>query len=169
MVAPGHLCDWDAVQRWARLEVGASPHERGSEGGGEVKRTRKKPSRPVTRVRCLACARKFIARRSDAVACSARCRQRVHRARQENATEDIDAAIQEARIRYWSLIKAKAMAMGLSASQVVTAEAATVHEDGSVFIRGRKVGTTKPPAKGWTVWGLEAAGPPFNPPPGAVR
>jgi hypothetical protein len=53
--------------------------------------------------------------------------------------------------------------MGVSVSQV-TGEAQTVLPDGRVFMHGHHVGTTQPPRKGWTTWGLEAAGAPFMPP-----
>jgi hypothetical protein len=134
------------------------------------------PSRSVTRPRCVTCGRTFISRRADARYCSGRCRQRANRARQ--ISTDIDREIQAARTHYWDLIRRKAEARGVAVSQVLTAEAQTVTPDGQVFMNGKigdtsgaPVGTVAPLAQGqpgarpgWTVWGLEAAGPPFSPP-----
>jgi hypothetical protein len=124
----------------------------------------KQPSRPVTRPRCVTCGHKFIAHRSDARYCSGRCRQRANRARQEST--DLDLQIEAARRQYWTLVRRKAAAQGVSLSQVLTHEAQTVDPDGRVFMHGVQVGTTRPPRPGWTTWGLEAAAAPFKPPPG---
>lgn len=60
-------------------------------------------------------------------------------------------------------------------SQVVTAEAQFVDEDGNVYMGGANGGLgsgatlvrhTEPHRLGWAGWGLEAAGPPWSPPPG---
>ena len=121
------------------------------------------PSRPVTRPRCVTCGRKFIAHRADARHCSGRCRQRANRARK--TTTDIDRAIEVARRHYWNLIRIKAEGQGCSQLKVLTGEAQLVDEDGNVFMHGQHVGTTTKPRPGWSTWGLEAAGPPFVPPP----
>ena len=125
--------------------------------------TKKNPSRPVTRPRCVTCQRKFVSHRADARYCSGRCRQRANRARQ--TCTDIDRAIQTARRHYWDLVRRKAEARGVPLSQVLTGEAQTVDEQGNVFMHGQPVGTTTPGRPGWTRCGLEAAGPPFLPPP----
>lgn len=125
-----------------------------------------KPSPTVTRPRCVTCDKKFTARRADARYCSGRCRQRANRARQ--TTADIDLAIEAARLQYWSLIQQKAAAMGATVSQVMTTEAQTVEADGTVYMHGCRVGRTTG-RHGWTRWGLEAAGPPFQPPMDSVK
>jgi hypothetical protein len=127
------------------------------------------PSRTVTRSKCVTCGKKFQARRADARHCSGRCRQRAQRARER--AEDLDVAIDEARRRYWDLIRQKAEATGRSQAEVITDESVTVI-DGSVY-RGlvhpddpdkQLLGRTMAGRPGWAGWGLEAAGPPFNPP-----
>ena len=132
------------------------------------------PSRPVTRpkVRCAACERKFVPTRRDSRYCSGACRQRAHRARA--GIDDFDRRIDEAKRLYWSLIREKVEATGRSASQVLTDEAQFVDEEGDVF-KGwpggelEFIGKTAPRRPGWSSWGLEAAGPPFSPPTGALR
>jgi hypothetical protein len=132
----------------------------------------KKPSRPVTRPRCVTCGRKFVSHRADARHCSGRSRQRANRAR--HTSTDIDREIELARRHYWDLIRRKAEARSVSVSQVLTGEAQTVVpcDDGTgtadVFVHGEHVGTTRAGRPGWTQWGLEAAGPPFEPPPPGV-
>jgi len=130
------------------------------------------PSRAVTRAKCVVCDRKFKASRRDAAYCSGACRQSAARARA--ATSEIDREITEARRAYWALIRCKAEAEGKSTSQVMTAQAHFIDEHGNVYTGGahggllegerQLVGRTKPLRPGWSVWGLEAAGPPFNPP-----
>ena len=136
----------------------------------------KKASRTVTRARCCTCNKSFRARRSDVRYCSGRCRQRALRARQES--EAIDQEIEAARLHYWDLIRRKAESKGCDMSHVLTLEAQLVDEDGNVFmhaeqgdgLRPRKhVGTITTHRPGWSAWGLEAAGPPFIPPPLAVK
>lgn len=55
-------------------------------------------------------------------------------------------------------------------SQVVTEQSQTVTPDGTVYAgfpgeHSQPIGKTAPPPRGWTTWGLEAAGPPYEPPP----
>jgi hypothetical protein len=62
------------------------------------------------------------------------------------------------------------MARGVTVSQIVTEQAVYVDEDGNVFrgfpgSGGPWLGKTAKPRPGWSSWGLEAAGPPFDPPP----
>lgn len=118
---------------------------------------------PLRAVTCVTCPRRFVPRRRDAVYCSPACRQRAHRARGDLA--DIDRRIDEARREYWALVRLKAEALGAPELQVVTEQAVTVTVDGSVFLRGKHVGTKTPSRAGWAAWGLEAGGPPFDPPP----
>jgi len=94
---------------------------------------------------------------------SGRCRQRANRAR--HASTDIDKQIAEARRHYWELIRRKAQAQGVSESQVLTAESQLVTADGDVFMHDEYVGHTTPHRPGWAGRGLEAAGPPWSPPP----
>ena len=122
-----------------------------------------KVSRNVTAIRCAGCPRKFKPKRRDAKYCSGACRQRCARARAVLA--DIDREIEVVRLRYWSLVARKAAGQGVPESTVLTGQAQLVKEDGSVYMGGRLVGKTTPPRPGWTLWGLEAAGPPFSPPP----
>jgi hypothetical protein len=125
-----------------------------------------KPSRTVTRAKCVTCGKSFVSSRADARYCSGRCRQRANRARQ--TALDIDRAIDEARRLYWSLIRRKAEAQGRTVGAVLTDEAVTVR-DGYVYKggigSGECIGTTTEGHPGWDGWGIEAAGPPFNPPP----
>lgn len=135
------------------------------------------PSRTVTRKKCPGCFRTFVSHRADARYCSGRCRQRAHRAQQ--IIPDIDRAIEEARLNYWWLVRLKATGRNMTLSQVLTGESQFVDADGNVYACGSKigpfgaiVGKTLPPNTGWSRWGLEAAGPPFAPPPtelGAAR
>lgn len=130
------------------------------------------PSRAVTRTKCVVCGKKFKASRRDTKYCSSMCRQRAARAR--GTASDIDREIDEARKLYWSLIRRKAEAEGVSKSQVVTAQAQFVGENGNVYMGGgamggmsegrRLVGRATANRPGWAAWGLEAAGPPFSPP-----
>ena len=78
-----------------------------------------KQSRAVTP--CFACGGKVVAQRADARYCSGRCRQRASRARQ--ASQDIDREIEAARLRYWTLVRRKAAACGISVAQVLAGEA----------------------------------------------
>lgn len=125
-----------------------------------------KPSRAVT-ARCVACQRRFTPARRDQRYCSAACRQRAHRARAK--LDALDRQIEAARRRYWSLIRERAEALAVSESEVLMDEAQTVDEHGNVFMHGEHVGHTTPMKPGWTGWGLEAAGPPWMPPPGDGR
>ena len=131
-----------------------------------------KPSRPVTRTSCVTCQQKFKPGRADQRYCSNACRARAHRARAR--LDDLDREIKEARRHYWGLIRRKAEALGTSESGVLTAEAQFVDEDGNVYMGGANgdplsggtlVGHTEPHRLGWQTWGLEAAGPPWSPPP----
>lgn len=136
-----------------------------------------KPSRNVTRARCVVCDKKYKATRRDARYCSGTCRQRATRARAQ--CSDIDREIEEARKQYWDAVRRKAEANGLHLSQVLTAEAQFVDEDGNVYMGGdtiggvggsrRLVGRTEPIRSGWAAWGLEAAGAPFSPPIEGLR
>jgi hypothetical protein len=120
-----------------------------------------KPLRAVTR--CVVCQKRFKASRKDARYCSDACRQRAARSRAQ--VDDLDRQIHDARVLYWTLVRRKAEALGTSPSQVVTAEAQFVDGDGNVYMHGRHVGHTEPHRPGWAGWGLEAAGPPWSPPP----
>ncbi len=131
-----------------------------------------KPSRPVTRAKCATCQAKFKRTRSDARYCSAACRQRAHRARAQ--LDDLDREIEAARLHYWQLVRQKAEASGTTPSQVVTAQAQFVDEEGYVYVNGwgrrdpkaRLVGRVPPSRPGWgATWGAEAAGPPWSVPP----
>jgi hypothetical protein len=133
----------------------------------------RKPSRPVTRGRCIVCDASFRASRSDARYCSGACRQRAQRARCET---DLGAQIEEARKTYWALVRRQAEATGRPVSQILTAQSQLVDEQGNVYMGGngplggfgegrQLVGRVKNPRPGWSCWGLEAAGPPFAPPP----
>jgi hypothetical protein len=131
-----------------------------------------KPSRPVTRRRCVICREHFTARRRDARYCSGKCRQRANRARQ--VSDDLDREIEVARRYYWALVRLAAESRGVGMSQILTEQSQTVDAQGNVFMGGRMggmgpgarlVGHTTPARPGWTAWGLEAAGPPFSPPP----
>lgn len=122
------------------------------------------PSRTVTlRTKCATCGGKFTPRRADARYCGGACRQRVARARAK--LSEIDREIEKARLRYWTLVREKAVALGVEPSHIVTAEAPTVDVDGSVYLHGEHVGHVEPHRPGWAAWGLEAAGPPWTPPP----
>jgi hypothetical protein len=46
----------------------------------------------------------------------------------------------------------------------VTDEAQFVDVDGTVYMRGVRVGRVEPDRAGWASWSLEAAGPPWSPP-----
>jgi DNA-directed RNA polymerase subunit RPC12/RpoP len=120
--------------------------------------------------KCAVCGRKFPPRRSDAKYCGTACRQHAHRARQN--LDDLDRAIEQARLLYWRLIAEKARALGRGPCEILTAEAQYVDGDGKVWVGGvldgtpwrRLAGHTKSPRAGWSTWGLEAAGPPWCPP-----
>lgn len=86
-----------------------------------------------------------------------------HRAR--IAGDPTDREIEEARLAYWALIERRALARGVNVSQVVTEQAQHVDADGNVHIGGLLAGRTTPDRPGWAAWGLEAAGPPWSPPP----
>ena len=63
-----------------------------------------------------------------------------------------------------------AVSRGVDVSQVLTDQAVYVDADGNVFrgfpgSNGDFLGRINPNHRGWASWGLEAAGPPFNPPP----
>lgn len=130
-----------------------------------------KPSRPVTRRPCVACAQPFTARRKDARYCSGRCRQRGARARA--AGDELAVQIEAARRYYWALVRRAAEARAVSVSQVVTEQSQFVDEQGNVYMGGKGgigegaqlVGHVEPHRPGWASWGLEAAGPPFSAPP----
>ena len=119
-------------------------------------------------MRCIACAKGFRPRRKDNRYCSGACRQRARRARRELG--NLDQQIEEARHRYWALIQMKAEATGGNRSRIVTDEAQLVDEEGNVFMKGKHVGKVKPDPhrEGWSMWGIEAAGPPFSAPPAAT-
>ena len=122
--------------------------------------SRRKPSRTVT---CSVCGRRFKPGRSDARYCTAACRQRAHRARL--AGDPTDREIEDARLAYWRLIERRALARGVDESDVNTEQAQFVDVDGRVFMDGHEVGSVTPDRPGWASWGLEAAGPPWSPPP----
>lgn len=140
--------------------MGADGPDAGERGG------RVKPSRAVT---CVACRRKFRPGRRDQRYCSGACRQRAHRVREK--VDDRDREIEAARLHYWTLIREKALADGVPESQIVTSQAQYVDEHGNVYTGwgpgrgGRLIGRTTPHRPGWAAWGLEAAGPPWSPPP----
>jgi hypothetical protein len=122
-----------------------------------------KPLRNVTAPRCAICHKRFTAKRKDARYCSDACRQRAARSRAK--VDDLDRQIHNARVLYWTLISRKAEALDAPMSDVVTGEAQTVDGNGNVFMHGEHVGHTTPHRLGWETWGLEAAGPPWSPPP----
>jgi hypothetical protein len=121
-----------------------------------------KPSRAVTRIRCVVCDAKFTPSRRDARYCSARCRQRAARARAD--ADDLARRIDEARSLYWKLVQQYAEARGIRPGGKHVGPVATVTEAGEVWIDGRMAGWARPQRPGWTTWGLEAAPPPFMPP-----
>jgi hypothetical protein len=133
------------------------------------------PLRPVTIKRpCRSCEKKFNPARRDAKYCSDACRQRAHRARA--SMPDLDRQIEQARLLYWNLIAQKARALGRSPSQVVTGESLYVDREGYVWTGGvltgapwRCVGYIDSARKGWTVWGSDAAGPPWSPPGPGIK
>ena len=112
---------------------------------------------------CAACQRKFKPKRSDARYCSDACRQAAHRARAKE--DELEVEIRRARVRYWRLVAELARARGVKPSVMLTNEAQIVDEHGNVFMYGEHVGRKDPHRAGWTAWGLEAAGPPWSPPP----
>jgi hypothetical protein len=114
------------------------------------------------RPRRCACGRSFKLRRSDARYCSSACRQAAHRARAKE--DDLPREIEDARRRYWRLVDELARSRGVDA---VTSQSQLIDKDGNVHMHGELVGKTKPHRPGWAAWGLEAAGPPFRPPPRA--
>lgn len=117
----------------------------------------------MTVSKCVACGGKFKPTRSDARYCSGACRQRASRARAK--LDGLDREIEAARLHYWSLIAEKAIALGVEPVQVVTGESQFVDAEGNVFMHGSRVGRIEPHRRGWAAWGLEAAGPPWSPPP----
>jgi hypothetical protein len=131
----------------------------------------KKPSRPVTKKKCPGCGERFRPDRADARYCSPACRQRAHRARSE--ASGLDREIEKARLHYWALVAQKARAHGVDVTKILTDECSQyVDGDGNVYMGGfpgsgceRLAGRTRPPRPGWRTWGLEAAGPPWTPPP----
>ncbi len=124
------------------------------------------PSRTVTRrsrkglsATCPVCGGKFTRKRRDAKTCSSACRQRMHRGR---AGEDrLRREIEATRRRYWQLVAQ----LRAHDPATITKLARFVDEQGNVFRDGVCVGKTAPVRPGWAGWGLEAAGPPFCPPP----
>lgn len=111
--------------------------------------------------------------RQDTKYCSPACRQKAHRVREDNAGTDLDREIERARLHFWSLVYQKAIATGTTRSEVLTYVANYIDIDGNVFEgfpggEGRWVGKVGPkgmPSDGWETWGLEAAPPPWRPPP----
>jgi len=124
--------------------------------------TDRKPSRPVTRKRCVVCQKKFITKRRDARYCSGKCRQQAAWSRASG--HEWQAKLDRLRREYWDTVRQAAEARGVPVGQIHTEQSQTVTPNGDVYIRGKFVGTTKPPRPGWTTCGLEAAGPPFSPP-----
>lgn len=130
-----------------------------------------KPSRAVTHSRtCLGCLVRFKPPRRNARYCSPACRQRGHRARAGVKVSDLDREIEAARLRYWCLLAEKARAQGIDISGALTQVAVYVDIDGNVYEgfpgqSGRYLGRTTPHRPGWAAWGLEAAAPPWRPPP----
>ena len=133
----------------------------------------KKPSRTVTRVRCVVCNKSFRKTRRDARYCSPTCRQRAHRSRSQI---NLGSEIEKVRRDYWALVRQQAEATGQSQSQILTAQSQFVDGEGNVYMGGdspmggmgknrQLVGQIKSGRPGWSAWGLEAAGPPFEPPP----
>ena len=132
-----------------------------------------KPSRRVTRVRCVVCDTKFAAQRKDARYCSGKCRQQAARSRA--AGHEWQRRLDELRRAYWNTVREAAEARGVHVSRVVTEQAQLVTTDGRVYMGGsggglgdgaRHVGYAKVDRPGWARHGLEAAGPPFSPPTG---
>jgi hypothetical protein len=130
----------------------------------------RKPSRSVTRLRCVVCDARFAARRCDARYCSGKCRQQATRSRKASAS---GLSLTELRRAYWAAVRREAQARGVTQSQIVTEQAHFVDEAGNVFMGGsmhglgpdaQLVGKSTPLRPGWACWGLEAAGPPFSPP-----
>lgn len=123
---------------------------------------------------CVICNAKFRPRRADARYCSARCRQKAQRARDNSGDMGtLDHRIEAARLEYWSLIAQKAHALGRSRSQILSAsEAQYVDLDGHVWVGGvlgqaggwRCAGKIVQSRAGWERWGNEAAGPPWASP-----
>jgi hypothetical protein len=125
----------------------------------------RKPSRTVTRRRCVVCQKKFTANRADARYCSGKCRQQAARSRANG--HEWQRKLDRLRREYWATVRQAAEARGVTVGQIHTEQSQLVDENGNVFIRGKFVGTTKPPRRpGWSTEGLEAAGPPFSPPTG---
>jgi hypothetical protein len=111
-------------------------------------------------VKCLVCERRFTPARRDARYCSPACRQRAHRGRSQQ--DDLHREIEATRRRYWQLV---AQLNAHDGDQAVTNLSQLVTENGDVYMHGKLVGQTTPHRPGWAAWGLEAAGPPFMPPP----
>ncbi len=124
--------------------------------------TDRKPSRRVTRQRCVVCQKKFIVKRRDARYCSGKCRQQAARSRASG--HEWQRKLDKLRREYWETVRQAAEARGVTVSQVITDQSQSIDEAGNVYIRGQFAGTTKPRRPGWASSGLEAAGPPFSPP-----
>jgi hypothetical protein len=120
-------------------------------------------------VRCCVCSKRFNPGRRDARYCSPACRQQAHRARAQQ--DDLRREIEATRRRYWQLVNLLHAHDGKVASHL----SQVVDTDGNVFAYdgnpkafmgcGQWVGQIEPSRAGFTGWGLEAAGPPFSPPP----
>ena len=122
----------------------------------------RKPSRRVTRRRCVVCNKSFIIKRRDARYCSGACRQQASRSRAGG--HEWQQKLDRLRREYWDTVRQAAEARGVTVGQINTEQSQLVDENGNVFIRGEFVGTTKPVRPGWSASGLDAAGPPFSPP-----
>ena len=123
-----------------------------------------KPLRAVT-VKCAVCESRFRPTRKDGRYCSAACRQSAYRSRAQLPV--LQRQVEAARLQYWKLAGEYAVATGCEAADDVQ----YVDMDGKVYIGrrynvgGRYVGWVPSNRPGWATWGLEAAGPPFSPPP----
>jgi hypothetical protein len=71
--------------------------------------------------------------------------------------------LEEAKRRYWGLVRRYAEALGSPESLVLESEAEFVDEAGNVWIR-ELAGHVGAPADGRARWSLEAAGSPWSPP-----
>lgn len=112
---------------------------------------------------CKSCGGRFKPARADALYCSNACRQRAHRDR--GRLDELERELEATRVRYWRIAAQLARARGVEVGTVLTGEAQSVDEHGNVFMHGIHVGRIDPDKPGWAKWGLEAAGPPFTPPP----
>ena len=132
-------------------------------------------SRNVTRRKCATCSSSFRPKRRDAKYCSASCRQRAHRARSRPGEPERE--IEDARQLYWRLVAEYAMARGASQEKILIEQSQRVDGEGNVYMgcedggmggmgpKARLVGKVTSSRPSWTGWGLEAAGPPYSPPP----